>query len=226
MGKFFVPVLLISFLFPILAYSQETGPTAVETYINEEDTLPYVQLADVNIMDSPFFKSERERRKWNKLMQNVIKVYPYAKITKDLLEYYEEELSKIDNPVLRKKYMEEAEDVLKSEFKGEITKMTISQGRILIKLIDRETGHTSYELIKELRSGFTAFMWNSVAILFGNNLKSKYDPVEDYEIESIVQLIESGDIVVAERDASTAKARADLKKKRKRDKKKHRRKKK
>ena len=73
-----------------------------------------------------------------------------------------------------------------------------------------------------MRSGFTAFMWNSIAILFGNNLKARYDPIEDYEIETIVQLIESGDIIVAERDASTAKARAELKKKKKKDRKKDR----
>ncbi|RLD23301.1 MAG: hypothetical protein DRI54_07530, partial [Bacteroidetes bacterium] len=113
------------------------------------------------------------------------------------------------------------EEVLKNEFKGEIMKMTVSQGKVLVKLIDRETGQTSYELIKELRSGFTAFMWNSLALLFGNNLKARYDPIEDYEIETIVQLIENGDIVVAVRDASTAKARAELKKKKKKDRKKN-----
>ena len=95
--------------------------------------------------------------------------------------------------------------------------MTVSQGKVLVKLIDRETGQTSYELIKELRSGFTAFMWNSIAILFGNNLKAEYDPVEDADIEAIVQMIERGEIVVAWRDAATAKARADLDKKKKRE---------
>ena len=113
--------------------------------------------------------------------------------------------------------MEESEEVLKAEFKGEITSMTVSQGKVLVKLIDRETGQTSYELIKELRSGFTAFMWNSIAILFGNNLKAEYDPVEDADIEQIVQMIERGEIVVAWRDAATAKARADLDKKKKRE---------
>ena len=192
----------------------------IKSQVFDEDTLPYVQLDELSVIDSPFFKSNRERKKWNKLMRNVIKVYPYAKITKDLLEHYDEELAKIDKEADRKAYMKEAEEVLKNEFKGEVMKMTVSQGKVLVKLIDRETGQTSYELIKELRSGFTAFMWNSIAILFGNNLKARYDPIEDYEIELIVQLIESGDIVVAERDASTAKARAELKKKKKKDRKK------
>ena len=193
----------------------------IKSEVIDEDTLPYVQLDEFSVIDSPYFKSNRERKKWNKLMRNVIKVYPYAKITKDLLEHYDEELAKIDKESDRKAYMKEAEEVLKNEFKGEIMKMTVSQGKVLVKLIDRETGQTSYELIKELRSGFTAFMWNSIALLFGNNLKAHYDPLEDYEIETIVQLIESGDIIVAERDASTAKARAELKKKKKKDRRKN-----
>ena len=193
----------------------------IKSEVIDEDTLPYVQLDEFSVIDSPYFKSNRERKKWNKLMRNVIKVYPYAKITKDLLEHYDEELAKIDKESDRKAYMKEAEEVLKNEFKGEIMKMTVSQGKVLVKLIDRETGQTSYELIKEVRSGFTAFMWNSIALLFGNNLKAHYDPLEDYEIETIVQLIESGDIIVAERDASTAKARAELKKKKKKDRRKN-----
>lgn len=201
----------------VTAQNEDEEFQLIKSEVVGEDTLPYVLLDEFSVIDSPYFKSNRERKKWNKLMRNVIKVYPYAKITKDLLEHYDEELAKIDKESDRKAYMKEAEEVLKSEFKGEIMKMTVSQGKVLVKLIDRETGQTSYELIKELRSGFTAFMWNSLALLFGNNLKARYDPIEDYEIETIVQLIESGDIVVAVRDASTAKARAELKKKKKKD---------
>jgi len=217
--------LLIAFLHHALSgQSEENNNQFIKSEVTDGDTLPYVQLADFNVIDSKYFKSNRERKKWNKLMRNVIKVYPYAKITKDLLEHYDEELKKIDSESDRKKFMKEAEDVLKNEFKGEITKMTISQGKVLVKLIDRETGQTSYELIKELRSGFTAFMWNSLALLFGNNLKAHYDPEEDFEIEAIVQLIESGDIVVAQRDATTAMAQAALKKKKKKDRRKARKK--
>jgi hypothetical protein len=150
-------------------------------------------------------------------MRNVVKVYPYAQITGELLEYYDEELAKIDDEAERKEFMEQSEEVLKNEFKSEIMTMTVSQGKVLVKLIDRETGQTSYELIKELRSGFTAFMWNSIATLFGNSLKAEYDPVEDADIEQIVQMIERGEIVVAWRDAETAKARADLDKKQRRE---------
>lgn len=219
--KFIILLIFIGFSsFSTIAQNEDEDFIYIRSEVVDEDTLPYVLLDEFSVIDSPYFKSNRERKKWNKLMRNVIKVYPYAKITKDLLEHYDEELAKIEKESDRKEYMKEAEEVLKNEFKGEVMKMTVSQGKVLVKLIDRETGQTSYELIKELRSGFTAFMWNSLALLFGNNLKARYDPVEDFEIESIVQLIESGDIVVAVRDASTAKARAELKKKKKKDRKK------
>jgi hypothetical protein len=224
-NKRIILILLFGFVTQlIIAQTEEEDAQYIQTEISDGDTLPYVLLDDFNVIDSPYFKSKREVKKWNKLMRNVIKVYPYAKITKDLLEYYESELKKIDHESDRKAYMKQAEEVIKNEFKGEIMKMTVSQGKVLVKLIDRETGQTSYELIKELRSGFTAFMWNSLALLFGNNLKAHYDPIEDFEIETIVQLIESGDIVVAERDAETAMAQAVLQKKRKKDRKKNRKK--
>jgi hypothetical protein len=197
---------------------QETPTTnSVKVHIIDGDTLPYVLLPDYNYIEINNHRTRKEQRKWNKLMRNVVKVYPYAQITSELLEYYDEELAKIENEAERKKFMEGAEAVLKEEFKGEIMDMTISQGKVLVKLIDRETGQTSYELIKDLRSGFTAFMWNSIALIFGNNLKAKYDPQEDADIEQIVQMIERGEIMVAWRDATTAKARVDLDKKKRKE---------
>jgi len=198
---------------------QEDSSTSntVKVHIIEGDTLPYILLPDYNYIEYKKHRTRREQKKWDKLMYNVVKVYPYAQITGELLEYYDEELSKIDDEAERKKFMEGAEAVLKEEFKGEIMDLTVSQGKVLVKLIDRETGQTSYELIKDLRSGFTAFMWNSIAIIFGNNLKAKYDPNEDADIEQIVQMIERGEIHVAWRDATTAKARVDLDKKRRRE---------
>ena len=90
---------------------------------------------------------------------------------------------------------------LKAEFEGELKKLTIKQGIILVKLIDRETGATSYDLIKSLRGSFSAFIWQSMARLFGSNLKLEYDPYgEDYMIEEIVQQLESGQIPYIKRE--------------------------
>jgi len=213
----FYIVLCLLFSFGVFGQQETHSPRVLKVHIENGDTLPYLTLPEYNYIESIYFRSKRQQRKWNKLMRNVVKVYPYAQITSELLEYYDEELAKIEDEAERKEFMQQSEEVLKNEFKGEIMNMTVSQGKVLVKLIDRETGQTSYELIKELRSGFTAFMWNSIATLFGNSLKAEYDPVEDADIEQIVQMIERGEIVVAWRDAETAKARADLDKKQRRE---------
>lgn len=213
----FYIVLSLFFSFGLFAQQDGDAPKILKVHIENGDTLPYLTLPEYDYIESIYARSKRQQRKWNKLMRNVVKVYPYAQITGELLEYYDEELAKIEDEAERKKFMEQSEEVLKSEFKSEIMNMTVSQGKVLVKLIDRETGKTSYELIKELRSGFTAFMWNSIATLFGNSLKAEYDPVEDADIEQIVRMIERGEIVVAWRDAATAKARADLDKKQRRE---------
>jgi len=221
---YFILFFVVCTSFLAIAQEVPSSSKTVKVHIVDGDTLPYILLPDYNYVEVKNHRTRREQKKWDRLMYNVVKVYPYAQITGELLEYYADELSKIEDEAERKKFMEGAEAVLKEEFKGEIMDLTVSQGKVLVKLIDRETGQTSYELIKDLRSGFTAFMWNSIAIIFGNNLKSKYDPNEDADIEQIVQMIERGEIVVAWRDATTAKARVDLdKKKRKELRKKERR---
>jgi hypothetical protein len=95
----------------------------------------------------------------------------------------------------RRQLMKRAEDELKAEFEDDLKKLTFKQGLILIKLVDRETGNTSYELVQELRGKFTAFFWQAFARLFGYNLKVEYDPLgDDKEIEDIVVMIENGQI--------------------------------
>ena len=102
---------------------------------------------------------------------------------------YERDLSRIDRRHDQELYVKLAREAeLRAEFEAEVRELTISRGKVLIKLIDRETGQTSYDLVKQLRGGFQAFIWQGVARLFGNDLKDDYDPdVEDRTIEVIVQ---------------------------------------
>tara|TARA_R110001592_G_scaffold211976_2_gene464107 strand:- start:43151 stop:43792 length:642 start_codon:yes stop_codon:yes gene_type:complete len=167
------------------------------------DTVAVVQLKEVVI---PNAKNRRAYyKKLKKLTKNIVKVYPYAKLTGDILDECEVELAKIDNEATKADFMDEVEDDLKAEFEGELKKLTYSQGRLLIKLIDRETGETSYELIKKLKGGFSAFMWQGLARLFGSDLKSEFDAAEeDYMIELIVKKIENGEIKVAKRERKTS----------------------
>lgn len=160
-------------------------------------------------------KSRRQAEQYSRLMRNVIKVYPYARTTGQLLREYEHDLTLIGNEGDRELYVKLAEAELRAEYEAEVKDLTMSQGRVLLKLIDRETGSTSYDLVKQLRGAFQAFVWQGLAKVFGHDLKSTYDMEgEDRFVEHIVQRIERGELTVAERGARTAKAQARLEKRR------------
>lgn len=157
------------------------------------DTFPVKYLPYLNIVEEKKFVSDYERRKWKRLQLNVKAVYPYAKMAGELLEKYSQEMANVDSEREKKKYYKKIEQELKAEFEGTIKTMTTTQGRILVKLIDRETTQTSYEIVKEFRGGFTAFFWQGLGKMFGQDLKDSYDPAgEDAQIEQIVLLIEAG----------------------------------
>lgn len=169
------------------------GRVALPSTIVNGDTLPTLYMNVVYVVDKRTFKNKRDQRRYDRLERYVTKVYPYAKLAGDLLKKYDDTLATIENEARRKLYMKKVENELKKEFEGELKKLTVMQGVILVKLIDRETGNSSYELVQQLRGDMSAFLWQSLARLFGQNLKLKYDPEgEDREIENIVQLLENG----------------------------------
>ena len=180
--------------------SELPKPTGFKLYfiITENgDTLPIVTLHPVSISENRTFANKREERKWSRLKRDVAKVYPYSKIAgKKLRSYNEMMVGKPESE--QKKLLKRAESELKKEFEGDIRNMTLNQGRILIKLIDRETGNTSYGLVKELRGSFQAFFWQSLARVFSTNLKETFNPYtnpEDKMIEDIIGSIEDGSFV-------------------------------
>jgi hypothetical protein len=163
------------------------------TEIIDGDTLVVVTLDPAMVAGPKVFKSERERRKYHRLEKKVVKVYPYAYAAGVLMKEYEDQMMAMSSDRERKHFLKQAEEALKLQFEGEIRNMTVSEGVLLIKLIDRQTGDTSYGLIQDLKGSFSAFMWQSVARIFGHNLKDRYDP-EDNEklVEEIVRDIEYG----------------------------------
>jgi hypothetical protein len=200
-----------------LIAQKEANPAVLRAVVIDGDTIPLVMLEGVSVSEQRFTRSKRYDRQYGRLLRKVLKTYPYAKVTKELLEGYDEELAKLKGEKDKRDYLDIAEAELKAEFEGEIQELTVSEGKILIKLIDRETGDTSYELIKQLKGGFNAFMWQSLARLFGSDLKAGYDPLgDDRMIEAIVQEIERGDLYVPPREAISPKAQQRLDKKRKR----------
>jgi hypothetical protein len=165
----------------------------VQALIEEGDTLIHIPLKAV-IIRPPFkFKSRRQQRRYSRLVLYVKKVYPYSQIVSEQLKDINQELEKYDTKKEKSFYLKQKEKALKKEFEGKLRKLTFTQGRILIKLIDRETGHTTYEIVKELKGSLSAFFWQSVARIFGSNLKMEYDAKgDDRMIEDIVIRIENG----------------------------------
>jgi hypothetical protein len=163
--------------------------------IENSDTLYLMNLPTVTIATRAPRHIRKQIKKYNRLVRYVKKVYPYAKLAANKMKEYEQVILSAENEADKRKKMKEAELALKNQFQDDIQKLTFKQGVILIKLIDRETGNSSYEIIKELRGGLSAFVWQTVAKIFGYSLKVKYDPYgEDKEIEGIVQRIERGEI--------------------------------
>lgn len=149
--------------------------------------IPWIPLADVNIRDFRIFASAEARAQYNRLRYNVLKVLPYAKFARDRYSRLHEDLALTQKRKEQRVLVKACEREIKDMFNREIKNMTITQGEILIKLIDRETGNSSYELVKQLKGGFTAFCYQSVARVFGHNLKQKYDPQQERDIENIIQ---------------------------------------
>jgi hypothetical protein len=163
-----------------------------KVYRNGED-LPEIEIKEVNIFGE--FKPASRFQSWRyeRTIYNVKRVYPYALMVREKLSQVNEDLNKISNEKDRRDYIKNFEKDVFRDYEGDMRGMTITQGRILIKLIDRETENTSYDLIKEYRGTFSALFWQGIARIFGSNLKSEYDPIgEDALIERIIYEIEMG----------------------------------
>ena len=135
----------------------------------------------------------RDMRNYERMVRAVKKVYPLALEAAKRMENLDEQLAAMDRRRDRKAYTEAIEDALKEEISPMLWKMTRYEGKILLKLIDRETNHTVFNIIKDFRSGFTAGFYQMLAKMFGNNLKLEYDPDgEDEMLEYIVKCYKAG----------------------------------
>ena len=170
---------------PFIKGKNDTIKVAVTNIDNE--LIPWFPLADVVITDTRIFKSPLERAKFNRLRYNVLRVLPYAMFARNRYAQLQQDLALAGTRRDKRKLIKAFEKEIKEMFNKEIKNLTINQGGILIKLIDRETGNSSYDLLKDMKGGITAFFYQGVARVFGNNLKNRYDPEEDREIEQIIR---------------------------------------
>lgn len=188
MKKNFVILVLFLPVF-LFAQKQENKQSIDEFYIIKNDSLT-IPLDEVLVLDRREFKSKKERRYYYWYYKKVQKAYPFAKMASDTLLHINKELEGIKSNRKRKKKIKNIQAYMEGEFSEQLKKLTKTEGRILIKLIHRQTGETMYELIKEYRSGWKAFWYNSTANMFRLSLKKEYLPAEeglDFIVEDILQ---------------------------------------
>jgi hypothetical protein len=188
-------LIILFFSYRILAFSQDTTKTVPSTQIIDGDTVAMVDVRAVVIFPPVPVQGKRAAARYDKLVYNVKKVYPYAKMAGKQLALYKDILDTIPSEKEQKLFMKKAEKELEKQFGDELKELTFSQGKILIKLIYRETGNSTFDIVRQLRGKFTAFIWQTMAKIFGYDLKTDYDPGgSDQAIEQIVLMIEAGAI--------------------------------
>ena len=173
---------------------QDTTKMGYELEDDESILNDTIQLPEVLIYKE---KMDPEARKQFLILQNrVYKTYPYAKLASERLSSLNKGMANLKTNKEKKRYFKIVENYLSDEFEAKLKKLSRKQGQILVKLIHRQTGTTTYELVKNLKSGWKAFWSNTAASMFDINLKTKYAPFdvnEDYLIETIlVRAFDSG----------------------------------
>lgn len=172
---------------------QKDNSVVTRAVVEGSDTLPIFELPEVLVYERRDFEYLYLKRRYRRMIRNIKKAYPYAQIAGVKLKELDDHLATLNSEKEQKAYINQAEKEIMDQFEKQVKRLTVTQGIILVKLIDRETGRTSYQVIKELKGGFTAFFWQGIARIFGNNLKTEYDPEnQDKVMEDIVLGIEAG----------------------------------
>lgn len=186
-------ILILFFVLHTLSAQKPDSSKLVMGIIEGNDTIITVRLKEIWVFPERKFSSKREQRYYSRYVAKVKKVYPLAVEAKILLQKYEPQYYALTSQRDRRKLMKNLEQELLASHKEELKKWSISDGKILLKLIDRETDRTAYTLIKDFRGDVSAVFWQGIARLFKNNLKDEYSPDdEDKMLEEIVKKIESG----------------------------------
>lgn len=199
-----------------MAFSQdfkefkETDKDSNETfyYIIEGDTIPreYIDLEEVVLLNKLEFTSKEDRRRYLILRRKTRKVYPYAKLASERLTTMTERMRTLEKKRDRKRYTKRVQKYIEEEFSEKLKKLTRTEGQILVKLIHRQTGRTAYALVKELRTGWRAFWYNTTASMFDISIKEEYKPYEvkeDYLIEDILERSFQANVLERQKPAFT-----------------------
>jgi len=171
------------------------APYRLTYQVINQDTIYLAYLRDLNVYPPLKFKNKKQEEFYWRTVRDVKRALPYAKIVGAELRRVNVLLQDIQKESERKKYLAKYEKDIFNKYEKELVKLTINQGRLLLKLIDRECNTTSYDLIKSYRGNVTAFFWQGVARIFGSNLKSQYDASgNDKIVERVIVLVEAGQL--------------------------------
>lgn len=210
MMKYYIPLILILFsALPANAQLDETEDLGnapelelrvvfykqLKKEFYKGDSIEVIIMPELPVYPPLKFKNKREAARYNKLVRNVKRTLPYAKlVNQKILETYEE-LEKLPTKKQRDAYMKKVEKDLKAEYTPVMKKLTYAQGKLLIKLIDRECNQSSFHIVQAFFGNFKAGFYQSFAWLFGASLKKEYDPeYDDRMVERVVKLVESGSL--------------------------------
>ena len=189
----YIVIIVIMGLGPVVSHAQQFSDTIrVEAYITPEgDTIPQSWLPTVQVDAKQTNYWRKYWKDWTRLRNAVYVTYPYAKSASKVITEVNAELANVKDENKRKRIIKSREKELKKEFADKITNLSVYQGKVLMKLINRETGNNCYHIIKEFKGGLNAGVWQAVAYVFGSSLKQQYDPSgDDQELEKIVKEVQ------------------------------------
>ena len=185
--------ILLSVVFCNKAGAQTSTLDTLQVYafVVDGDTIPGGRMLDVNVYTRLTEKWKKYWAEWTRLRNAVYVTYPYAKAAGRIMNEVNAKLVGVTDKKLRKEIIKSREKDLKKEFADKITNLSVYQGKVLMKLINRETGNNCYEIIHEYKGGFAAGFYQTIAVILGSSLKQSYEPAtKDQPIEVIVQDVE------------------------------------
>ena len=191
--KFFILTIISFFIFNLNA--QNSGTMArLPALLEDGDTISHFMLPAIYVFPTLNFTNKKQEQFYWKTVRDVKRTLPYAKAIGATLHELNEEMKNMSDKE-RKAYMKSNENNLIKKYEPELKKLTLNQGKLLIRLVDRECDKTSYQLIKEYRGGVRAFFWQGFARIFGANLKSTYEKDDkDQIVERVIILVEAGQL--------------------------------
>ena len=184
--------ILVIFVFTNLVYSQSVVDS-VMLQINQNDTFYLARMQDVWVYPKMIFKNKKQERFYWKTVRDVKKTLPFAKELTKEMQVADHQLALLPDEKARRKWWKQHEKYLFQKYENDFRHMTASQGQMLMKLMDRESDRTSYDIIKHYRGKASANFWQFVAKLFKNDLKEEYDADDkDRIVERVINLVEAG----------------------------------